>query len=80
LVRCAGNNLYSRKDTGYASGNITAEFMKAYFDALATLDGVKAPPKTPREKTFFWLVDQYFRSPVFNRYDHSQPNQTSAAS
>ena len=38
-----------------ASGNITPEFMKAYFDALATLDGVKVPPKTPREKTFFWL-------------------------
>jgi integrase len=52
-----------------ASGNISSEFMKAYFEALATLDGAKAPPKAPREKTFFWLVDQYFRSPVFKRYD-----------
>ena len=23
----------------------------------------------PREKTFFWLVDQYFRSPPFKKYD-----------
>jgi site-specific recombinase XerD len=52
-----------------ASGNISSEFMKAYFEALATLDGAKAPPKTPPEKTFFWLVDQYFRSPEFARYD-----------
>lgn len=52
-----------------AGGNITPEFMQAYFDALATLDGVKAPPKTPREKTFFWLVDQYLRSEEFKRYD-----------
>jgi integrase len=50
-------------------GNITAEFMQAYFNALAALDGAKPPPKTPREKTFFWLVDQYLRSPEFGRYD-----------
>jgi len=54
-----------------AGGNITPEFMKAYFDALATLDGAKAPPKLPREKTCFWLVDQYLRSPEFARYDES---------
>jgi site-specific recombinase XerD len=52
-----------------ASGNITPEFMNAYFEALATLDGAKAPPKIPREKTFLWLVDQYFRSEQFRRYD-----------
>ena len=45
------------------------ECLSRYFDALATLDGNKAPPKTPREKTFFWLVDQYFRSEPFKRYD-----------
>jgi integrase len=52
-----------------ANGSITPEFMKAYFDALAILEDAKVPPKTPREKTFFWLVDQYFRSPPFERYD-----------
>jgi integrase len=51
------------------AGNITSEFMRAYFDALAALDGEKPPPKAPREKTFFWLVDQYFRSAEFARYD-----------
>lgn len=53
-----------------AGGNITPEFMKAYFEALAVLEG-RAPiaPATPREKTFYWLVDQYFRSEVFKRYD-----------
>jgi integrase len=53
-----------------ASGNITSAFMKAYFEALARLDGeTAAPPKTPREKTFYWLVDQYCRSPKFKNYD-----------
>jgi site-specific recombinase XerD len=56
------------------SGNITPEFMKAYFAALATLDGAKVTPKTPREKTFSWLVHEYLRSEEFNvleRYDES---------
>jgi integrase len=52
-----------------AGGNVTPEFIKAYFDALSTLDGAKVPLKTPQEKTFFWLVDQYFRSPEFERYN-----------
>src|SRR3954452_11039977 len=52
-----------------ARGNISPEFMKAYFDALATLDGAKAPPKLPRETTFFWLVDRYIKSEEFKRYD-----------
>jgi integrase len=50
-------------------GNISAEFLKSYFEALSVLDGAKPTPKAPREKTFFWLVDQYFRSETFNRYD-----------
>lgn len=50
-------------------GNITLQFMQAYCDALAALDGAKLLPKTPREKTFLWLVDQYLRSPEFARYD-----------
>jgi integrase len=52
-----------------AGGNITSEFTKAYFDAIATFDGAAPVPKVPREKTFYWLVDQYFRSPEFARYD-----------
>lgn len=52
-----------------STGNITPEFMKAYFAALALLDGAKPSPKLPREKTFLWLVDQYFRSEEFKRYD-----------
>jgi integrase len=51
-------------------GNITPEFMKAYFDALGALEEkILASPSTPREKTFFWLVDQYYRSDLFKRYD-----------
>jgi integrase len=53
-----------------ADGRITPAFMKAYFAALETLDEKPAaPPKTPREKTFYWLVDQYLRSEEFKRYD-----------
>ena len=58
-----------REVFGDSAGTITPEFMKAYFEALAALDGGKPPPKPPREKTFFWLVDQYFRSEEFRRYD-----------
>jgi site-specific recombinase XerD len=60
-----------------ATGTITPEFMKAYFDALAALDGVKPAPKLPREKTFYWLVDQYTRSAEFARYDEltTQPDK-----
>jgi site-specific recombinase XerD len=50
-------------------GRITPEFMKAYFGALEALDGKRPPPKTPREKTFHWLVDQYYRSEEFKRFD-----------
>jgi hypothetical protein len=44
-------------------GNITPEFMKAYFDALAVLDGTKAAPKTPRDKTFSGLSISIFARP-----------------
>lgn len=51
-------------------GNITAEFMKAYFAAIDTLNGkTVVPPSVPKEKTFYWLVDQYFRSEEFKRFD-----------
>jgi site-specific recombinase XerD len=51
--------------------------MKAYFDALSALNGVKPAPKLPREKTFYWLVDQYTRSAEFARYDEltTQPDK-----
>jgi hypothetical protein len=53
-----------------SDGRITAAFMKAYFEALETLDGKPAtPPKTPREKSFYWLVDQYYRSSKFKNFD-----------
>lgn len=53
-----------------ADGRITPPFMKAYFEALETLDEKPAaPPKTPREKTFYWLVDQYYRSSKFKNFD-----------
>jgi integrase len=58
-------------------GNVTPEFTEAYFDALASLDGAQPTPKVPREKTFYWLVDQYTRSAEFARYDVSttQPDK-----
>ncbi|MBR0698224.1 site-specific integrase [Bradyrhizobium lablabi] len=53
-----------------SDGQVTAAFMAAYFKALETLDGkAAAPPPTPREKTFFWLVDQYYRSAKFKGFD-----------
>jgi hypothetical protein len=33
-----------------ATGTVTPEFMKAYFAALAVLDGAKPAPKLPRKK------------------------------
>ena len=53
-----------------ANGRVTPEFMKAYFEALAVMEGkAPAPPPTPREATFYWLVDQYYRSPEFRGFD-----------
>jgi hypothetical protein len=53
-----------------ATGRVTSEFMKAYFDALEAMEGkAPAPPSTPREATFYWLVDQYYRSPEFRGFD-----------
>src|SRR6516162_4432766 len=53
-----------------AEGNITPAFMKAYFEALDALEGKRgAAPKVPREETFYWLVDKYYRSPKFRNYD-----------
>jgi integrase len=52
-----------------ADGQITPQFMKAYFEALGTLEGKLPAPKVPREKTLDWLVDQYYRSNKFKGFD-----------
>src|SRR5262249_23645192 len=53
-----------------ANGGIRPEFMTAYFEALAKLYAeTSAPPNTPREKTFYWLVDQYYRSAKFTNFN-----------
>jgi hypothetical protein len=59
-----------REDFEGPDGNIRPEFMRAYFAALESLEGnAPSPPATPREKTFYWLVDQYYRSDEFKRFD-----------
>ncbi|QQM32586.1 tyrosine-type recombinase/integrase [Martelella lutilitoris] len=53
-------------------GNITPEFMAEYWAALAVLNGMAEPKKeAPREETFDWLVDQYFRSQRFQRLNEA---------
>jgi integrase len=53
-----------------AEGRITPEFMNAYFAALKRVEAPVAP-KAPREKTFYWLVDQYYRSAKFKSFDET---------
>ena len=65
-VRKPGHRKIRIKETFQDSdGRITPTFMKAYFEALEALDGKRAAPKIPREKTFNWLAGQYYRSPKF---------------
>lgn len=54
-----------------ADGNITKDFMEAYWAALAELRGEQIIEKklVLREETFNWLFDQYYRSPAFKRFD-----------
>lgn len=56
-----------------AAGNITQDFMVAYWAAMAELRGdaaaAPAPEPVPRQDTFNWLFDQYFRSAAFKRFD-----------
>jgi integrase len=69
-VRKPGHLKIRIKETFQDSdGRITPAFMKAYFEALEALDGKRAAPKIPREKTFYWLADQYYRSPKFKSFD-----------
>ncbi|MCK1516116.1 tyrosine-type recombinase/integrase [Bradyrhizobium sp. 190] len=69
-VRKPGHRKIRIKETFQDSdGRISPAFMKVYFEALEALDGKRDAPKTPREKTFYWLVDQYYRSPKFKSFD-----------
>jgi hypothetical protein len=69
-VRKPGHKKIRIKETFQdAGGRITPEFMKAYFAALDGLEEKHEPPQTPGEKTFYWLVDQYYRSPKFKSFD-----------
>lgn len=56
-----------------AAGEITQDFMVAYWAALADLRGeaASAPAAEPvaRQDTFNWLFDQYYRSPIFMKFD-----------
>lgn len=55
-----------------AGGNITQEFMAEYWAALAALRGTAAAevhPAPPREETFAWFIDQYYRSAKFKGFD-----------
>ena len=51
-----------------SDGNLTPEFLKAYFVALEILERPSVP-RTPRKETFYWLVDQYYRSSEFRAFD-----------
>ena len=53
------------------NGSITPEFMQAYFAALETGKEAKAAPtpKIARESTFDWLIERYFLSEEFKRFD-----------
>ncbi|MBZ5761778.1 tyrosine-type recombinase/integrase [Rhizobium sp. VS19-DR104.2] len=54
-----------------AGGEITQDFMVAYWAALAELRGdqAAAKPVILRQDTFNWLFDQYYRSTAFAKMD-----------
>jgi hypothetical protein len=59
------------------NGCITEEFMSAYRHAVDDLEGRAPPtPALPKEHTFYWLVDQYFRSELFKVPDRGSVNPT----
>jgi len=69
-VRKPGHRKIRIKETFKdGEGRVTAAFMKAYFEALEAIEGKPATPKVPRERTFYWLVDQYYRSNKFKGFD-----------
>jgi integrase len=70
-VRRNGKKIRIREQFEAQDGTITRKFMDAYWAALSVLnsDNEVAAPKTPREKTFNWLCDLYYRSSEFQRFD-----------
>ena len=54
-----------------ANGEITKAFMDAYWSALAELRGEAAVKSVelPKEDTWDWLCDQYYRSAKFKSYE-----------
>ncbi|EFI51324.1 MULTISPECIES: tyrosine-type recombinase/integrase [Afipia] len=69
-LRKSSKKIRIRESFEAPDGTITPEFMKAYLDALASLDKeTSSAPKASREKTFSWLCDQYYRSAEFQRFD-----------
>jgi integrase len=60
-----------RETFEHADGRITPAFMKAYFEAWESLEDQTAAPQVLREKTFYWLVDQYYRSNKFKGFDQA---------
>ncbi len=70
-VRLDGKKKRIRETFTDANGEITKSFMDAYWAALAELRGeaaVKAV-EPPREETWDWLCDQYYRSAKFKSYE-----------
>lgn len=71
-VRINGRKIRIRETFRDGEGEITREFMTAYWAAIATLKGEAAEaakPAPPREDTFDWFFDQYFRSAKFAGFD-----------
>jgi integrase len=71
ILRKSRKKIRIREAFEAPDGTITPEFMRAYFEALASLEqnASAAAPKAPREKTFNCLCDQYYRSGEFKRFD-----------
>ncbi|MVA36110.1 tyrosine-type recombinase/integrase [Agrobacterium vitis] len=71
-VRWSGRKIRIREPFMDDRGEITKPFMDAYWAALDELRGkaaIKVRAELPREDTWDWLCDQYFRSGKFKSYD-----------
>lgn len=70
-ARLKGRKIRIREPFLDERGGITKPFMAAYWAALDELRGKAAVkvPELPREDSWDWLCDQYFRSAKFKAYD-----------
>lgn len=70
-VRLKGRKVRIHETFKDEKGEITKPFMTAYWAALDDLRGSTAvrAPETPREDTWDWFCDQYYRSPKFKSYE-----------